>query len=42
MRKQAMPGEDPQTLKTPEAIAPRIVELLSPASTANGEIFAAS
>jgi NAD(P)-dependent dehydrogenase (short-subunit alcohol dehydrogenase family) len=39
MRKQAMPGEDPGTLKTPEDIAPRLVELLSPANTANGELF---
>jgi NAD(P)-dependent dehydrogenase (short-subunit alcohol dehydrogenase family) len=42
MRKQAMPGEDPGTLKTPEDIAPRIVELLSPANSANGELFGAS
>ncbi|MBV9549152.1 MAG: SDR family NAD(P)-dependent oxidoreductase [Alphaproteobacteria bacterium] len=39
MRKKAMPGEDPQTLKTPEEVAPRLVELLSAASTANGELF---
>jgi NAD(P)-dependent dehydrogenase (short-subunit alcohol dehydrogenase family) len=39
MRKKAMPGEDPLTLKTPEEVAPRIVELLSPANAANGELF---
>ena len=39
MRRKAMPGEDPQTLKTPEEVAPRIVELLSPSNTANGELF---
>jgi NAD(P)-dependent dehydrogenase (short-subunit alcohol dehydrogenase family) len=41
MRRQAMPGEDPNALKTPEDIAPRIVELLSPANTANGQLFSA-
>ncbi len=39
MRKKAMPGEDPQTLKTPQDVAPRLVELLLPSNTANGEIF---
>jgi NAD(P)-dependent dehydrogenase (short-subunit alcohol dehydrogenase family) len=39
MRKQAMPGEDPLTLKTPDAVAPRIVELLLPANMANGQLF---
>ena len=39
MRQKAMPGEDPLTLKTPEEVAPRIVELLSPSNTANGELF---
>jgi NAD(P)-dependent dehydrogenase (short-subunit alcohol dehydrogenase family) len=29
MRAQAFPGEDPQTLKAPEAVAARIVELLA-------------
>src|ERR1700749_2161689 len=39
MRAKAMPGEDPETLKTPEDVAPRIVELLSPSNAANGELF---
>ena len=42
MRKKAMPGEDPLTLQTPEDIAPRIVELLSPGNSANGELFGVS
>jgi NAD(P)-dependent dehydrogenase (short-subunit alcohol dehydrogenase family) len=40
MRAQAMPGEDPETLQSPEAVAPLIVELLSPASGKNGEVVA--
>lgn len=39
MRKRAMPGEDPATLPPPEAIAPLIVELLSPANEKNGELI---
>jgi NAD(P)-dependent dehydrogenase (short-subunit alcohol dehydrogenase family) len=39
MRARAMPGEDPQTLNPPEAAAPAIVELLSPATTRNGELI---
>jgi NAD(P)-dependent dehydrogenase (short-subunit alcohol dehydrogenase family) len=39
MRKKAMPGEDPATLKTPEDVAPQLVQLLSPANTANGLLF---
>jgi len=39
MRQKAMPGEDPATLKTPEDAARRLVELLSPSNTANGELF---
>ena len=42
MRKKAMPGEDPAGLQTPEAIAPRIVELLSPSNAANGQLFGVS
>lgn len=38
MRARAMPGEDPQTLPPPEALAPLIVELLSPSNTKNGEL----
>jgi NAD(P)-dependent dehydrogenase (short-subunit alcohol dehydrogenase family) len=38
MRARAMPGEDPQTLPEPAAVAPLIVELLSPANARNGEL----
>jgi NAD(P)-dependent dehydrogenase (short-subunit alcohol dehydrogenase family) len=38
MREKAMPGEDPATLQPPEAVAPLVVELLSPACTRQGEI----
>jgi NAD(P)-dependent dehydrogenase (short-subunit alcohol dehydrogenase family) len=38
MRQKAMPGEDPAMLDPPEAVAPLIVELLSPGCTKNGEI----
>ncbi len=38
MRARAFPGEDPQTLETPDAIAPLIVDLLSPACDKNGEL----
>lgn len=37
MRAKAFPGEDPMTLKPPEAVVPAILDLLSPACTANGE-----
>ncbi len=40
MRAKAMPGEDPQSLQPPEAVAPMIVEWLSPACTKNGELAA--
>jgi len=39
MRKKAMPGEDPSTLKTPGDVAPQIVALLAPSLTANGQLF---
>ena len=39
MRAQAMPGEDPETLKTPDAVAPEIVRMLSPGYTDNGMLF---
>lgn len=38
MRAQAFPGEDPETLPTPEEMAPLIVELLSPECTRTGEL----
>jgi len=40
MRAKAMPGEDPASLRPPEAVAPLIVELLSPGCVPNGEIVA--
>lgn len=30
MRKKAMPGEDPMSLRTPDDLAPKIVDMLSP------------
>ncbi len=38
MRAKAMPGEDPQSLQPPEAVAPMIVEWLSPDCMKNGEL----
>lgn len=38
MRAQAMPGEDPETLPAPGALAPLFLELLSGGETRNGEI----
>jgi NAD(P)-dependent dehydrogenase (short-subunit alcohol dehydrogenase family) len=39
MRAEAMPGEDPQTLRAPEELAPQIVRLASPTSGEHGMIF---
>ena len=39
MRAKAMPGEDPKTLRDPSEVAPKIVEMLSPAFDANGAIY---
>lgn len=36
MRAKAMPGEDPMTLPTPEAVAPRLVDMVSPAFEGTG------
>jgi NAD(P)-dependent dehydrogenase (short-subunit alcohol dehydrogenase family) len=38
MRARAMPGEDPQSLAPPDAVAPALVELLSPGCDRNGEL----
>jgi NAD(P)-dependent dehydrogenase (short-subunit alcohol dehydrogenase family) len=38
MRAKAMPGEDPETLPKPDALAPLIVELLSPSCAKHGEL----
>lgn len=40
MRQKAMPGEDPESLRPPEAVAPLIVELLSPGCSRNGDLVA--
>ncbi len=39
MRATAMPGEDPETLKTPEELSPKIVELCSPGWTETGRLY---
>lgn len=38
MRMEAMPGEDPQTVKPPESVTDVFVELAEPACTRNGEM----
>jgi NAD(P)-dependent dehydrogenase (short-subunit alcohol dehydrogenase family) len=40
MRAQAMPGEDPMTLQTPDQVAGAIVELCLPSFTESGKIYA--
>jgi NAD(P)-dependent dehydrogenase (short-subunit alcohol dehydrogenase family) len=40
MRAKAFPGENPETLPEPAAVAPLLVELALPATTANGEVIA--
>ena len=39
MRAKAMPGEDPLALRTPDAIAPKIVEICSPSWTETGKLY---
>jgi NAD(P)-dependent dehydrogenase (short-subunit alcohol dehydrogenase family) len=39
MRAKAMPGEDPMTLRTPQEIAPKIVEICSPQWTETGKLY---
>ena len=39
MRAKAMPGEDPATLRTPQDLAPKIVELCSPEWTSTGKLY---
>jgi NAD(P)-dependent dehydrogenase (short-subunit alcohol dehydrogenase family) len=39
MRAKAMPGEDPATLRTPEELAPKLVEICSPKWTETGKLF---
>ena len=40
MRANAMPGEDPMSLKTPESLGDLFVALAEASCTANGELFA--
>lgn len=39
MRAEAMPGEDPLTLKTPEDLAPKILQICAPDWTETGQIY---
>jgi NAD(P)-dependent dehydrogenase (short-subunit alcohol dehydrogenase family) len=39
MRAAAMPGEDPKTLPTPEELAPKLVQILSPEWTETGKLY---
>jgi len=41
MRAKGFPGEDPESLRLPEAVVPAILELLSPDCTRNGELVRA-
>ncbi|MAF48764.1 MAG: SDR family NAD(P)-dependent oxidoreductase [Rhodospirillales bacterium] len=41
MRAEAVPGEDPDTLKSPEFVAEQVIELVSPSCTKHGEIIKA-
>jgi NAD(P)-dependent dehydrogenase (short-subunit alcohol dehydrogenase family) len=40
MRAQAMPGEDPMTLETPDQVADKIVELCLPSTHQSGKLYA--
>ena len=40
MRAEAYPGEDQDTLKSPDEVAERVLELVLPETTATGQIFA--
>ncbi|MGV3634152.1 MAG: SDR family NAD(P)-dependent oxidoreductase [Pseudorhodoplanes sp.] len=40
MRAQAMPGEDPMTLETPEQVAGKIVEMCLPSVAESGKVYA--
>jgi NAD(P)-dependent dehydrogenase (short-subunit alcohol dehydrogenase family) len=39
MRASAMPGEDPETLRTPDDLAPHIVRLASPEWSETGKLY---
>jgi NAD(P)-dependent dehydrogenase (short-subunit alcohol dehydrogenase family) len=40
MRAQAMPGEDPMTLETPDKVAEKIVDLCLPSLQESGKLYA--
>ncbi len=42
MRAKAMPGEDPETLPLPSAIAPQLVDMISPDFAGNGQLYNAA
>ena len=42
LRAEAFPGENQTSLRSPEAIAPMIVELASPSATLHGQVMRAS
>ena len=39
MRAQAMPGEDPASLRTPEELAPKLVQLCLPSWSETGKLY---
>ncbi len=39
MRAAAMPGEDPETLPTPEELAPKLMRLLAPEWDETGKLY---
>jgi NAD(P)-dependent dehydrogenase (short-subunit alcohol dehydrogenase family) len=39
MRAQAMPGEDPETLRTPEDFAPKVVMMCRPGWQETGKLY---
>jgi hypothetical protein len=41
MRAQAYPGEKAESVKPPDALAPLILQLTSPACASHGEVVAA-
>ena len=39
MRAKAVPGEDPDTLPRPEVVAPKLIDMVTPAFTENRMVF---
>jgi NAD(P)-dependent dehydrogenase (short-subunit alcohol dehydrogenase family) len=39
MRAKAMPGENPETLPPPEAVAPKLIDMIAPEFSENGMLF---